>query len=489
MNMKKTTFIAFLLAILAPMMQVWAFGSTYYAALKTTVKSGSGMVYAANASTTEANRSYNASSSTSDTKSTSTSGGSVSGFYAYAKPDTGWKFVKWTDTSGTTLSTSAEYGSISLNASTTKDGTQTTEYWAYFEKEVLPSFNITFETSSAGSYTVDGAAPVNKTGLTEATSVTLASSDPNFLNWLVNGTVVAANPYTTSYIENTTISAEFLTADQVAAVTSLSELSAALANSAYRKVYIPMEAEIVMTSGTISVPSEKQLVVDGKLWVEGGSITASGKVVINGTLSKCTKLIQQTGNNGQPFNPYEGDEKYQVKYWKTTITTPSITMSGVNASSHASIVNGLGETVYRGATDNAFVCTTDKSVAINHITSVKACYSSGTDAYNAVAKNSHNVSTTTCNLMGGAASELVLLTTAGSVSVGSGTALTSGFIADCAGNNISFTSKQFGNAANVITINGATVTSSKLTNARLTAINCTTVNGAGTDGINNNQAS
>ena len=91
--------------------------------------------------------------------------------------------------------------------------------------------------------------------------------------------------------------------------------------------------------------------------------------------------------------------------------------------------------------------------------------------------------------MGSAASELVLLTTAGTVNVGSSTALTSGFIVDCAGYNISFTSKQFGNAANVIIINGATVSSSKLTNARLTAINCATVKGAGSDGINNNQAS
>lgn len=254
MNMKKTTLIAFLLAMLAPMTQVWA-GSNYYAALKTTVKSGSGKVYAAKSSTAEGGRSYDSSSSSATGEATSTSGGNVSGFYAYAKPDTGWKFVKWTNTSGTTLSTSAEYGPITLKASTTDKGTQTTEYWAYFEKEVLASFNITFETSSAGSYTVDGAAPANKTGLTEATSVTLKSTDSNFLNWVVNGTDVTANPYTASCTANTTISAVFLTADMVTSVTTFSDLTSALSNAQYKKVIVSSGTEITIPSGTtVTVP-------------------------------------------------------------------------------------------------------------------------------------------------------------------------------------------------------------------------------------------
>ena len=154
--MKKTTLIAFAMAML-PIMHVYGLsGSKYYAELKTTVKSGSGKVYAATTSTS--NPAYTSSPSSAKGSYTSTSGGDVSGFYAYAKPDYGYKFEKWTNTSGNQLSTSANYGPITLKASKTSGETLTTEYWAYFEEKTHYTVNLAVPTVSAGfaSYSVTG---------------------------------------------------------------------------------------------------------------------------------------------------------------------------------------------------------------------------------------------------------------------------------------------------------------------------------------------
>ena len=131
---------------------------------------------------------------------------------------------------------------------------------------------------------------------------------------------------------------------------------------------VPQGATMTVSSGvTLTVASGQTLYVDG-------AVTNSG--TISGTVSKCTKLIKQTGDGTddsgkpKPFNPYGS-----VKYWKTTITSPSITISGVSASSHMTIMNGYGETVYHGAvvSSGALVCPVTKSIAINH-------FAEGTDA-------------------------------------------------------------------------------------------------------------
>ena len=374
--MKKITLmIAALLAFL-PITQAWAFSSKYYAQLKTTVKSGSGSVYAATSSTAESSRLYDASSSTSSTKSTSSSGGSVSGFYAYAKPAAGWKFVKWTNTSGASLSTSADYANFSLNASSTKNGTQTTEIWAYFEKEVLPSFNITFETSSAGSYTVDGAAPANKSELTEATSVVLKSTDPNFLSWVINGSVVNNNPYTLSCTANTTVSAEFLTPDQVTSVTTISDLTAALANNAYKKIIVPSGTEIMQTSGTLTVPSDKQLVVDGTIFLFG-ALSNSGTISGTGIIAKTTKTVTQ-GAVVTPANTYTNYPAY--KYQNTSISSRTVTVSGTTPSCNVKwAVELSGDKCYIiNSEPDILVCSIDQSVAKNHITKINSSSSAFT---------------------------------------------------------------------------------------------------------------
>ena len=137
--------------------------------------------------------------------------------------------------------------------------------------------------------------------------------------------------------------------------------SATLADSAG----VPQGATMTVSSGvTLTVASGKTLYVDG-------AVTNNG--TISGTVSKCTKLIKQTGDGTddsgkpKPFNPYGS-----VKYWKTAITSPSITISGVSASSHTTIINGLGQIFRTTLSSSAKLIknTIDSSVAVNHIKSI-----------------------------------------------------------------------------------------------------------------------
>ena len=345
--MKKITIMAFLLAALAPMTQVWAGGTAYnYARLTakvSTSSSGFGKVYADTSTVTTPG--------TFAESSQSQQGGENSAnksytFNLFAQANTGYEFLGWSETDGGTVISGSNVSPWTTPAVTSPNGSAPNSgskdyftdktYYANFQKMVLPSFSITFETSSAGSYTVDGAAPANKTGLTEATSVILASSDPNFLNWRVNGTAVSANPYTASCIENTTISAEFLTADQVTSVTTLSELTSALSNAQYKKITIPSGTTIQIPKGTtVTVPSGKQLVMDGTLIVLG-TLSNFGAISGNGTLYKISYKIDQ----GDVITVYTADGKEcgamtcacqdskMPRYCKTTVTANTPTVSG-----------------------------------------------------------------------------------------------------------------------------------------------------------------
>lgn len=341
--MKKTHIMAFLLAVFAPMTQVWAGGggstTYYYAALKAQVSSnssGMGKVYAGTSNSAPSASSYKVDYSQSSSQN-STTENEKKNFYAFAQANDGYEFVGWsTSDNGSTSSSASPYTvQVACSSSTESSPTLTTIY-ANFKKKVLAAFNITFETSSAGSYTVDGAAPANKTGLTEATSITLASSDDKFLNWVVNGAEVTTNPYTASYTANTTISAVFLTADMVTSVTTLSDLTSALSNAQYKKVTIPSGTTIQIPKGTtVTVPSGKQLVMDGTLIVLG-TLSNSGAISGNGTLYKISYKIDQ----GDVITVYTADSKEcgamtcacqdskMPRYCKTTVTANTPTVSG-----------------------------------------------------------------------------------------------------------------------------------------------------------------
>ena len=246
--MKKIHMIAVLLAMLLPTM-LFAGGNgstTYYAALKAQVSgncSGMGKVYAGTSTSAPSASSYNASSSQTSAQESETQN-STKNLYAFALPNEGYEFVGWSKSNnGSDLGKGTAVGDayrITASVTFNSESSPNAQTWyATFKEKVLDAFSITFETSANGTYTVDGAAPANKTGLTKATSVVLASSDSNFLNWNINGTVVNNNPYTLSCTENTTVSADFLTADQVTFVTTLSDLTAALSNAQYKKITIP----------------------------------------------------------------------------------------------------------------------------------------------------------------------------------------------------------------------------------------------------------
>ena len=350
-----------MLAILAPVTQVMA-GDTYYAKLVTKISSdstGRGSVYAG---TSAADKSGTEKSQSSDSASVDKT------FYAIAEPADNYEFLGWSTSDNSTSyeSTDKSY-QVTIKTSDTKDGYNTKTLYANFGKKVLPSFDITFETSSAGSYTVDGAAPANKTGLTEATSVTLASSDSNFLNWLVNDTVVSANPHTANYTANTIISAEFLTADQVKSVSSISDLTSALSNAAYRKIIIPSGTTLTVAKGsTVTVPEGKMLVVDGMLYVEG-SLKISGTVNGQGKVAKHYMTVTQEDTIYEPY----GD----VKYMKTSTISGSGSITGtIGCETGWSVKVMRGNEVIARSTLSssqpaALVCPVDSSKAINYFTS------------------------------------------------------------------------------------------------------------------------
>lgn len=271
--MKKNRLIVALLAML-PCFVSHA-GSTYarlYAKISSD-STGLGTVYAA-------------------TNSTATSGSESaeieldSGFsaiallYAHARANEGYAFDAWTaDAAGQNVVSTNNPYEVEIEFPT-NPGQDTTNYidrtvYARF-KEVLPSFAITFETSTNGTYTVDGAAPANKTGLTEATTVVLASSDPNFLNWRVNGAVVHDNPYTARFTEDTTISADFLPVPYVEPVYVDGDVTAGIDHWVTNSVALSECTVVEDSSGRVTWTTGWYLVTN-EVTLAGGA-TCSGAV-------------------------------------------------------------------------------------------------------------------------------------------------------------------------------------------------------------------
>ena len=378
--------IAALLAFL-PTMLFANTGSptTYYAALKASVSSsGGGKVYAGTSNSAPSASSYKADSSTSSNQSSTTKDESKN-FYAFASADEGYEFSHWsTSNDGTSASTANPYTVGVKCSSTTESNPTLTTVYAVFKKKTLAAFGITFETSSAGTYTVDGAAPANKTGLTEATSVVLKSTDTNFLDWLVNGTVVNDNPYTVTCLADTTISAEFLTADQVTSVTTIPDLTAALSNAAYKKIIVPSGTTLTVAKGsTVTVPAGKQLVVDGTLNVLG-TVLNSGVISGSGKLYKISYLIDQGENELQVLCGPDGAEYGKIsnttyhsgessRYYKTKVASNTPSVNGtvnVSTTSWGAILNGKDVYAISAQTLKGVQVSLDNTVAANKISGI-----------------------------------------------------------------------------------------------------------------------
>ncbi len=422
--MKKIHMIAALLAMLMPTV-LWAGGSstTYYAALKAQVSSnssGMGKVYAGTSNSAPSASSYNASSSQTSAQESETQN-STKDLYAFALPNDGYEFVGWSrSNNGTDLGKGTAVGDayrITAKVTFNSESSPNAQTWyATFKEKVLDAFSITFETSANGTYTVDGSAPANKTGLTKATSVVLASSDSNFLNWNINGTVVNNNPYTLRCTANTTVSADFLTADQVTSVTTLSDLTSALSNAAYKKIIVPSGTSITVAKGsTVTVPAGKQLVIDGTLVVVG-TVSNSGVISGSGTLYKISYLIDQGElqilyqADGTECSTISGTAHHageSAHYYKTQAAsnTPSVSGGTISVSSKWGVLLN-GETPYEISAQsvNGVRVNIDKTVAANKITSITGSLTS-TDIQSGETGNSANwVLFSNCNLKGPARS-------------------------------------------------------------------------------------
>ncbi len=422
--MKKKALIAILIAMVPTLLFAGGTANNYarLTAKVSTQSSGMGKVYADKSTVTTPG--------TFSTLSQSQQGGSSGAnqsytFNAFAQAETGYEFLGWSETDGGAIITGSAVSPWTTPAITAPNGEKPNSgskdyytdktYYANFQKQVLSSFSITFETSSAGTYTVGGAAPANKTGLTEATTVVLQSTDANFLNWNVNGTVVNDNPYTATFLADTTISADFLTADQVTSVTTLADLTAALANNAYKKIIVPSGTTLTVEKGsTITVSSGKQLVVDGTLNVLG-TVSNSGAISGSGTLYKISYLIDQgelqiiyqaDGSECRTISGTAHHAGESAHYYKTTVTanTPSVTGTVSMTSKWGVLLDGQNVYEISAQSVKGVRVTMDKTVAANKISGITGSLTS-TDIQSGETGNSSNwVLFSNCNLKGPARS-------------------------------------------------------------------------------------
>lgn len=378
----------------------WANSTTYYAKLTVGTSDnspiGAGTVYA---STNEKATSGEASvvgSASSDGKSAEVT------VYGFAKANTGYAFKGWStnaDGSGT-LTTGTTYTYTVKSSCTSNPPTDSSvikTIYGVFAKIAYQPFDIVF---SDGSYTVDGQSPKNITGLTEVTSLTLATTDETFIQWKItriDGSVekIKTNPYELTCIGKTdasgtiSVEAEFMTADKVAVVSTKAELVTALANTAqYLKVQIDPAATITIPADEkVTVPSGMNLAVDGQLILEG-ELANSGEVTGSGTITAFKKLVTQTGANGDtPFETTSVVASNNKKYYKTTIGSLSGKISGTaptcTVQNAAKVVrNGvtIAQCVWPSTVTPAVLCCTiNSSKAVNCITGfLDPCYN--TDA-------------------------------------------------------------------------------------------------------------
>ena len=376
----------------------WASSTTYYAKLTVGISSnsptGAGSVYAATSSSAS-------SGETSATGSGSSTDGSASvTVYGFAKANAGYEFKGWSeaaDGSGT-LTTGTTYtykvtSSDKNNPPTTTSVIKTV--YGVFAKIKYQAFDVVF---SDGPYTVNGQSPANITGLTELTTVSLATTDETFIQWKItkiDGSVetIKTNPYEFTCAGKTdatgtiSVEADFMTADKVATVSTKAELVAALANTAqYLKVQIAPGATITVPKDEkVTVPSGMNLAVDGQLILEG-ELANSGEITGSGAITAFTTLVTQKGvNDGDtPFETTCVVAANNKKYYKTTVGTLSGKVSGTGTK-NCTVQNGarvvrngavIAECAWPStATPAVLCCTVDSTKAVNCITGfLNPCY-------------------------------------------------------------------------------------------------------------------
>ncbi len=149
-------------------------------------------------------------------------------------------------------------------------------------------------------------------------------------------------------------------------------IEAAQSSSSHEAI-LAADAEIVLGT-SIEIPSGIKIDLDGHTLYVDGTLTVNGTLT-GGTVSKCLKVIKQTGADGMvPLNPYGS-----AKYWKTekpVASTASVSGTGWSGTpvTHLTVMRGDGVAVRGAITSSTKMvkCTFDGSVAVNHVTAIGA---------------------------------------------------------------------------------------------------------------------
>lgn len=135
---------------------------------------------------------------------------------------------------------------------------------------------------------------------------------------------------------------------------------------------VTLSADANVPEGTVAeIPAGMTVTVPSgvTLWVDG-TLTVNGTLTAEGTVSKCSKILRQTGNGIVPC------DCYGAKYWKSAIESSkaSVSWAGGTPSLHLSACSADGRVVRGAITANTkFVsCTFGTGAAKNSIKSIGA---------------------------------------------------------------------------------------------------------------------
>ena len=285
------------------------------------------------------------------------------------------------------------------------------------------------------------------------------------------------NTVTRQFTSSATLGVDFIPVN----TNIMNAIEAAQSSTAHEAI-LAADAEIVLGS-SVEIPEGIRIDLNGHTLYVDGTLTVNGTLT-GGTVSKCTKLIRQTGNGLEPI--VAGN----ISYWDTRVVASQASVSGFsNTASHLTIVNGYG-TPIRGTLSNsspeAIVCDIDLSgTTVNTITNFVADYSQIKGAGGAIIAT------------GGANKLVVQLVSSFKLRCSSTASQTDfpsdsgwqatknsqpngklgkGFRIDCAHNSIELT-YEFTNASTtyIINANSAQRTSGYLIGATENFINCATV--------------
>lgn len=231
--------------------------------------------------------------------------------------------------------------------------------------------SLTYKIASASPVTVDGEDATESCSGSVSVTLSATSVDGNRVpKWYVKDEAGAKSYFAITPTATRTVTAsETIGVDFIAQNTVLVHAIDTVKDGG--TVTLDRDAEIVYGT-TLTIPSGVTVDLGGHTLYIDGTLVNNGAIQ-NGTISKCAKLIRQTGNG---LGPIVADN---ISYWDTRIENYTATAPGSSAT-HLTIINGYGTSI-RGTMENAspaaIVCQIDISAgaAVNTITNYVADYS------------------------------------------------------------------------------------------------------------------